>query len=382
MIVLVRDRDALLSVSVANMRAYLISGGWEDTGRWAERPINVFVTEWGGRTWEILVPHDADIGGYAENMSNTLEILAKVEDRSELDVFHDVMNAGADIIRARSVNSAGEKPLSLRQSARLHDSSYKMVASAARAAAADKTQANYRGPPRGDVLEYLDSVQPLRGHDAGCALGLRSPVPKGFDVLEDFGEDSQTPLSRRATLKLAEALKSTGDAIKKSVEKDTLAPFRSAVPRGVSSNLCDAVAEMAKEVGGVEIELSWAALRPPSPSVAPNPRFVFSERSADVLSEAAREFRRDEPSTDEYVVAHVVNLEREIKEFDGRATLSWNRENRPVRLRAEFERSAYDVVIKAFQDRAPLTLTGDIYRDGREYELRNPRNISIPEDFA
>ena len=382
MIVLVRDRDALLSVSIANMRAYLTSGGWEDTGMWAERPIDVFVTEWGGRTWEILVPHDADIGGYAENVANTLEVLAKVEDRSELDVFHDIMNAGADIILARSVNGAGEKPLSLRRSARLHDSSYKMVASAARAAAADKTQANYRGPPSRDVLEYLDSVQPLRCHDAGCALGLRSPLPKGFGAQEDFEEDFRAPLSRRATLKLAEALKSSSDAVAESVKKDDLAPFRNAVPRGVSSNLCDAVAEMAKEVGGVEIGLSWAALRPPSPSVAPNPRFVFSERSADILSQAAREFRRDEPSMDEYVVAHVVKLEREIKEFDGRATLSWNRENRPVRLRVEFERSAYDIAIKAFQNRVPLTLTGDIYRDGREYELRKPRGVSIPEDFA
>ena len=85
---------------------------------------------------------------------------------------------------------------------------------------------------------------------------------------------------------------------------------------------------------------------------------------------------------DEYVVARVVKLERELEEFDGRATLSWDRGNRTVRLRAEFERSAYDIVIKAFQDRAPLTLTGDIYREGREYELRNPRGVSIPEDFA
>lgn len=382
MIVLIRDRDALLSVSIENMRAYLSSDGWTDIGRWGESPVNVFALERHGRTWEILIPHRKAIGGYAENVANSLEILAKVEDRSELDVFHDIMNAGADIIRACAANGAGEKPLSLRQSARLYDSSYKMVASAARAAAADKTQANYRGQPRADVIEYLDSVQPLRGHDVGYALGLRSPVPKGIGTQEDLEEDSHTPFPRRATLKLAEALKSSGDAIEESDKNDDFAPFRNAVPLGVSSNLCDAVAELAKVGGGVEIGLSWAASRPPSPRVDRNPRFVFSERSANILSEAAREFRRYKPSMDELVVASVVKLERELGQFNGRATLSWNRENRPVRLRAEFEQPAYNTVIKAFQDLAPLKLTGDIYRNGREYELRNPRCISILDDSA
>ncbi len=377
MIVLIRDRDALSSVSIENMRDYLSSVGWADTGRWGERPINVFATERHGRTWEILVPHRKAIGGYDENVANTLEILAKVEDRSELDVFHDIMNAGADIIRACAANGAGDKPLSLRLSARMHDSSYKMVAAAARAAA-DKTQANYCGHPRADVIEYLDSVQPLRDHYSGNALRLRSPVAKEFD----FGDDNLAPFPRRVTLKLVEALRSSGDAIAESVANDDLEPFRNAIPSGVSSNLCDALAELAKDCGGVEIGLSWAASCPPSPSVAANPRFTFSERSADILSEAARVFRRDEPSMDELVVAHVVKFEKDPEQFDGRATLSWNRENRPVRLRSEFERAAYDVVIKAFQDRAPLKLTGDIYRKGLEYELRNPRDISIAGESA
>ena len=378
MIVLIRDRDALSSVSIENMRDYLSSVGWADTGRWGERPISVFATERHGRTWEILVPHRKAIGGYAENVANTLEILAKVEDRSELDVFHDIMNAGSDIIRACAANGAGDKPLSLRQSVRLHDSSYKMVAAAARAAASDRTQANYCGNPRPDVLEYLDSVQPLQNGYSGYALRLRSPVAKEFD----FGDDNLAPFPRRVTLKLAEALRSSGDAIAESVAEDDLEPFRNAVPSGVSSNLCDALAELAKDCGGMEIGLSWAASCPPSSSVARNPRFTFSERSADILSEAARVFRRDEPSMDELVVAHVVKFEKDPEQFDGRATLSWNRENRPVRLRSEFERAAYETVIKAFRERAPLKLTGDIYREGREYELRNPRDISIPKESA
>ena len=92
----IRDRDALSSISIANMRAYLTAAGWEDTGRWGERPVDVFATERHGRTWEVLVPHRADLGGYAENMANMLEVLEAVEDRSQLALFQDMANAGSD----------------------------------------------------------------------------------------------------------------------------------------------------------------------------------------------------------------------------------------------------------------------------------------------
>ena len=84
----------------------------------------------------------------------------------------------------------------------------------------------------------------------------------------------------------------------------------------------------------------------------------------------------------EKVIAHVIKLERKPEEFDGRADLSCNRENRSTRLKVEFGRESYDTVIKAFQDRAAIELTGDIYREGGGYELRNPRYLSIPEDSA
>ena len=92
----IRDRDALSSISIANMRAYLTAAGWEDTRRWGECPINVFAIERRGRTWEVLVPHYADIGGYAENLANTLEVLEAVEDRSQLALFQDMANAGSE----------------------------------------------------------------------------------------------------------------------------------------------------------------------------------------------------------------------------------------------------------------------------------------------
>ena len=372
MLVQIQDQAALSSLSIVSLRAYLKSRNWADGGAWGERPVTVFAKEHEGKTWEILVPHRDTIGGYTENMAETVAVLSAVEERSQLDVFYDLTATGADVIRVRSLNGMAKESLSLRQSARLLNDAYSMVASAARAV--EKPQAAYRGPVSSDVADYLDNVRPSPGDHQGYELTLHSPVPAGFQSQQDMGDDFYAPFSRLATLKLAEALGHSSEAISGIVVDDNLERFRQAVSHGVSANLCDAVANLAKKGDGIEIDFFWAPVRP---STIGDHSFQFSEHSADILTEAARSFRRDEPTLNESVIAQVVRLEREPEEFDGRATILYVWDNRPTRMQVTFEEPFYDIVIEAFQKRDPISVDGDIYRTGKGYELRNPRNFSV-----
>ena len=157
----IRDRAAMQSLSIVSLRAYLNSQEWADIGTWGERPISVFAKEHDGRTWEILVPHTDNIGGYAENMAESVAILSAVEGRSQLDVYYDLQGSGADVIRVRALNGASSEMLSLRRSSELLNDAYGMVASAARAA--EYPKAAYRGSMSAEVMEYLDKVRPLTG---------------------------------------------------------------------------------------------------------------------------------------------------------------------------------------------------------------------------
>ena len=130
----------------------------------------------------------------------------------------------------------------------------------------------------------------------------------GLGTQMDMGDDFQPPFPRRATLKLVEALEHSSMAVAGAIARDPLVSFRQAVAHGVSANLCDAVAELARKGNGVEIGLSWADVRPRSAHQTPVPTFRFSHHSADILNEAARSFRRDEPSLDESLIAQVVRL--------------------------------------------------------------------------
>ena len=373
MLVQIQDQIALSSLSILSLRSYLTSRGWKSEGTWGSRPAVVYVKEHGGRSWEILVPTRDTIADYAESMAESVEVLAAVEDRSQLDVFYDLSASGADVIRMRSANGIAEQPpLSLRRSASMLKDAYDMLAASARAA--EKPRPAYRGKISSDVADYLDNVRPMPSHYQGYALTLHSPVPVGFGRQEDFGDDFNPPFSRLATSKLAQGLGHASTAIEQVVADDNLEPFRQVVDYGVSANLCDSLAELAKKGRGIEIELTWAGVRPAN---VPNSHFQFSSTSADILVEVAKSFRLNEPFLDERIFAQVVRLEREPREFDGRATVLYVRDDRPIRLQAVFEESSYNTVIRAFEQRDPISVDGDIYRVGNGYELRNPRNLSL-----
>ena len=372
MLVQIRDRAALSSLSIISLRSYLNLYGWNNEGPWGERPATIHTKEHGGRRWEILVPTRDTIADYAESMAESVAVLAMVEERSQLDVFYGLAATGADVIRVRSANGLAGEQLSLRQSAGLLNDAYKMLEAGARSA--EKPRPIYRGKLSSDVAEYLESVYPLPGYSEGYALTLHSPVPVGFERQEDLGDDCHAPFSRLVTAKLAEGLRHTSAAIERVVAADTLEPFMEAVDSGVSANLCDSVAELAKKGQGIAIDLTWAGVRPSS---VPDSHFQFSSVSADILSEAAKSFRRREPSYDEQIVAQVVRLERSPEEFDGKATILLVWDERLTHMNVEFEQSVYNIVISAFRDHTPVSLDGDVHPFGNRFELRNPRNLSL-----
>jgi len=154
-------------------------------------------------------------------------------------------------------------------------------------------------------------------------------------------------------------------------------PFDEAVARGVSANLCDAVARLAEAARGIEIGLTWARSRPAGRR---HETFRFSPEVGEVLSEAARIFRQSEPLTDTRVTGFVIALDRPIEQFDGNATLRTLIDEKPRRVTVRFEHALYPLVIRAFEDKSAISLLGDLFPGRQRWELRNPREIRLLED--
>ncbi|MXY45415.1 MAG: hypothetical protein F4Y44_00215, partial [Chloroflexi bacterium] len=251
----------------------------------------IYSKEYAGREWEVILPIRDTLADYAENIAEAIAVLSTVEERSQMDVYYDLLGMGSDIIRVRSLNGMASQRLSLRSSAELLNDTYGMIASAARAA--EETKAAYRGSMSSEVVEYLDRVHPLPGLPEGYGITLHSPVPAGFGTQGDFGDDVLPPFPRQVTTKLASALKHSELAVSDFNAEGSLEPFLAVVDNGVSANLCNSVAELAKNGRGVDIDLTWADVRPVNVIAY---SFRFSESSADILAEAAKIFSRRDPS--------------------------------------------------------------------------------------
>lgn len=374
----IRDKQALSSISIAGLTSYLQTHEWINEGQWGNRPAVIYTKKHAGRSWDILVPTDTDVGDYASGMAEALAVLATIEDRSQLYIFNDLnIAAFSDMIRLNSMNGIAREPISLRRNADLLEGAYGMIDYAARAV--ESPRATYSGSHSAEVTKYLENVRPLPEYVEGYSLALYSHVPADIDDEQGFwGSDYDIPFARRATNKLAEALKHADAAISESVDKDTISPFENAVGYGVSANLCASVANIVEKGKGVEIGIQWAAALP---AKAPNAKFRFTEASADVLNKAAEFFRAPEPPSGEQLIAQVVRLEREPDEFDGRAVLlpRQNSQRARVRINVKFDETDYNRVIQAFKDQREISLSGDIQRVGTTHELHNPRNLTVSE---
>lgn len=374
--VTVRDRAALESLPVLSVRAYLVSHGWSNDGPWGRRGLaSLYLKEHGGKSWGVVVPNLETVSDYARRMFEIVETLAESEERPQLDVFYDLKNAGGDIIRLTARNGKSAQAMSLKESAVLLNDAYDMLVAAARSV--ENPQAVHRGRMSSDVAQYLDAVQPLPHQFDGYTLTLHSPAPIGVGSQQDMGDEYHIPFPRRATLQLNQALQSTITAVGEAISKDTLEPFQRAVLAGVSANLCSSVADLAEHGHGIDINFDWAQTRP---TTVPSHRYPFSANSASILRDAAANFRRNEPSPSELITGHIARLERDQPaDFDGRAVILSVRDEHQVRIQVEFAEPDFVRVIQAFRDLSPITVTGDIHREGNSFVLRNPRNLMLQE---
>ncbi len=369
----IRDSAAFRRISPAMLRAYLETKEWIRQEIWRDS-IAVWAWEHNGEVQEILVPLQEWSRRYAVRISEVVETLSEVEQRSQLDVFYDLIGAGADVIRLQSLNGYGESSLSLDDSANLLDYSRNLLAASARAAERPGRPV-YLGRFSGIVVEYLRGVHPLPGYETGYDLTLHSRVSAGYGVQVGLGDSFPVPFARRATIALNGGLREAGKIAEAVLGGEDISTFENAVPLGVSANFCDAVAALARQAHGIKVGLSWAAVRPSDVS---SEEFVFAESSADVLADGAEWLRRTSPFPDVHVVSEIVRLDRESREeFDGRAVVLHQIDGRPVVLQVQFDVEDREKVLRAFRDGIEVSLDGDIHREGKQYSLRDPRNFAI-----
>jgi hypothetical protein len=373
---IIEDPAALASLSWVDLKSYLDAEGWHRLGDYASKAAIYTHADSDGREWEVLVPMRDDVADYADRMGDAIRAVARVEDRDVQGVFADLSAAGTDVIRLRAPHSDNDGTIRLTQGVAMYREAENLMLAAA--CAAREPRRLYHPRKIAEVRDYLENVRLGQTERGSYVVTVRSPVapalraPLQLPLLDE-------PFPRAVTLKLSQALGSATAAIRTAVEDDRFDAFEAAVEHGVNANLCDALAQLAASGGGLDVRISWARVRP-APSA--ERQFRFSRDMARVLESAAQEFRRNEPKLDELLEGFVIHLDRKPEQGPGRATLRVVLDGRARSLRATFDPWEYSRVVKAHDERLPVSIEGDIFPAGQRWELRNPRNLRVLADTA
>ena len=371
--VLITDAGALRRITPVLLGTYLSVQGWVRQETWKDR-IVVWSLETGDGVAELLVPLREQSDAYAVRLAEAVAALAGLEDRSQLDVYYDLMGAGADVIRLRPMSGQAEKSWSLNDSADLLVRTKDLLQAAARAAE-NPGRAVYHGRLSAAVQDYLREVRPLPGYEWGQELTVHSPVPMDYGTQTDLGDPFQQPFPRQVTYALNQSLTEVTKTAEAIIGGEDIASFEAVARQGVSANLCEAVAALARQSRGVEVSVAWAPIRPSDVSGG---RFSFAESAAEVLGQGADLLRQRHPFLDAMIQGEIVRLDRHSQEdFDGHAVVLAEVDARTVALDVRFNTRDRDEVLRAFRDNLRIRVNGDIYRAGRRHQLRDPAEFAV-----
>jgi len=369
----IRDAAALRQVSPAHLRAYLEAEGWTREENWRDR-ISVWAKAKDGQIPQLLAPLREHSDTYALRIGEAVTLLAEIEDRSQLAVYYDLLAAGADVIRLRPLEKTPVNG-SLHDSVAFLGQVRDLVMAAARAAERPGL-AVYRGRLSGQVEDYVRKIRPALGYESGDELTLHSPVPAEYSEQRDLeGVAHRRPFARRSTLALYAGLHTARDAVDSVLGGAPLSVFDTAAPQGASANFCTAVAALARQSRGIAVSLSWAKVRPEEVA---DGAFAFAESAAEVFEGGAERLRQRSPFLDAPITGEIVRLDRQSHEqFDGQAVVLSEMDGRPAALQVQFAVEDKEEVLRAFEQGLEISVTGDIYREGRRYALQNPRNFVV-----
>jgi hypothetical protein len=390
------DRLALAERTQAEIAAYLRAHGWLPAP--GGDPAVWFVTK-DGDEFEALLP-DPAFRDYAARVGDVLGVLSIVEGRSELDVWRDMsmVTSDAQYIRAMPHTPIGTIPIE--DGVAAFENARDLLAAAAASVAADRPRAVQPTRRSADVTRFMRDVKIGPTFEGSFVLSILIPVPpqlagesgRPFEDAEMFEDSEGTsgeparsePFGRKVSLRLYEAASAAREAAAQALTgPNGLDAFTGGLDRGISANLCEALAGIGGEPNNpFELSFSWASSRPVS---TPTPPVRFRHDMISVLAEAARELREQRGEEGVHVTGHVVRLHREGEGGAGEVSVAGTADtddsDRLRRIWMQLAPADYDKALRAHHALVPVSVRGDLVRSGNRHRLRNVRDFEVPADL-
>lgn len=380
----IRDKTVLESIRPLEAATYLRSVGWstvrEQSGHFSvwEKLVE------GDEGMEVVLPLDASYRDYALRISDLLGTLQLAERRSQTEIYSDIQTTSADVIRVRYRRSETEDgTVALDQGVSLLENASELMLASACATLEPR---GYYTASKQIARDYVRQLRLGQSEVGSYVLRILSPVaPRLQAVQGHLFREPETPFERRVSMNLIRSLSALRATADDAVSSGKIEGFQQAVQQGVSANLCSALVNMAGRArtanDSLAVSISWARSRPMGNS--PPSEVVFPGDRFPIIEEAARWFKAIAPREDVEVRGAVVRLQRkgETGPAEGPVTLLCFIEGEPRRVSVSLAAEDHRIALRAYEEGATISCTGDLVRTGNLFTLLNQRRFTIvPEE--
>ncbi len=313
---------------------------------------------------EILLPLDTRLSDYRLRMAEFLETLHVAEKRPYDCIIADLKSLCTDTLRI-TLNTTKGNGVNFANASKVMDRSLDMLAATANSVIEPKP--HYRSRPK-QVQQYIESLELGHTEHGSFVFKIHSPVTPALmtDItLENLEED--LPFSRKVMCQLEEILKKSIAAANRGEAQY----FKDAVRQGISSNFCEALADIVTNAGSSEVsfDFSWSLARP-RPFHFSN-RIVVRKDVAEILKEAGNYLKANLPEEEAEIVGYVIGLDKGPSQIDGEVKIIdvSDDQNRTVYLK--LASNQYQEAIKAHADGDQVKIIGDIQKKNNKFWMTN-----------
>jgi len=315
---------------------------------------------------------------YARRIGEIVDTLVVASGKPAPWVLEEMRASTFDIIRFQSTGpSVGQGRVPVELGARLF--SYTRDLLLAAACSAHDPRPVYRTRKPSEAMDFIHRVKLAAPEEGSFIVTVHAPVPPGLHS-DLFEELEDVPFERRSTLMLASAAMAARQAAEEAGLGGGVQPFLDGAARGISANLCDALAGFVDgdATTGLDVQFSWASSRP-VPEGTPTAVHVGADLSP-ILREGARLLRASGSTPDFELEGAVVRLDSDSAEAGGVAVIAGQIDGQPRKVRVQMDATDYASAIRAHEQGQLLRCEGELVRQGRRFQIERVRHVTMVVD--
>lgn len=360
---------------------YLIRRGWSLLGgRRAE--VRRFTPPGNTGEFTLLTPAVVDLDDYAEVVARMVQILSRVEQRSEFDVLAQMVEP-CDVLRAQVASiHTKDGSIPLGRCISLVQGMQDLVTYAA---CAELSPAPAHPRKLKEAIELADRSK-FGQTDVGSFIAtLYYPVRLDDESRQiSLLGDGPPPLHRRITARIVRGLSEVARASAQGVDD----PLVEGHKEGFTANMCAALAEVVEAFpgGSCTFYSNFDPVFPPPADVPAGP-IVIPTDVAPILNSAAERLEPSMPPRDVEVDGYVTQLQHGMDEseeaperakvYPFRVWVLWNDKGEARTVEFELDEKSYKQALNAHDRGARVRVRGRLEKVRRKWMIRNPDGFTV-----